>query len=495
MRAVLAIDQSTSATKAVLVDAAGCVIAKASREHKQHYPQAGWVEHDADEIWTNVLASVHELLAGHSGTSLEIGAVSIANQRETVVVFERGTGQPLYPALVWQCRRGDAICAEQLQNGRDSSVRERTGLRIDGYFSASKLQWLMRERPELAARLKRGEALVGTIDTYLIYRMTRGAVFATDPSNASRTLLFDIHRRAWDPELCSWWQVPTGALAEVRDCDAQFGTTTLEGLLPKPTLICGVMGDSQAAMFAQRCFEVGSAKATFGSGTSVLMNVGERAPHLPKGAVTSLAWVQDGRVTYALEGIITCSAATLNWLRDQLGLFVTIDEADQLARTVGEQTAVYLVPAFSGLGAPYWRDGARAAIVGLSAHSHRGHIVRAALEAIAYQLRDVLDMLQAEAGVEVRELRCDGGATQSQLLMQFTADVLGIELRLPTHSDCSAIGAAMMGMLGIGWHSSPAALRELRSEEHVYRRVMTAEDAARRYRGWQQAVQQVLCVA
>ncbi|GFE87747.1 FGGY family carbohydrate kinase [Steroidobacter agaridevorans] len=494
MKAVLSIDQSTSATKALLVDPSGAVLARAGRDHRQHYPQPGWVEHDAEEIWANVLATVRELQQSGACSGIEISAISIANQRETVVIFDRVTGAPVHPAMVWQCRRGDELCAEQLRRGRDSTVRARTGLRIDGYFSASKLQWLVQERPDIARRLQNAEVLIGTMETYLIYRMTRGQVFATDPSNASRTLLFDIHQRAWDEDLCSWWQVPSCALAEVRDCDAQFGESTLDGLLPYAVPIRGVMGDSQAAMFAQGCFEPGSAKATFGSGTSVLVNVGSSPARSTRGAVASLAWVQGGRVTYALEGIINFSAATMNWLRDQLGLFVTLEEAERLAQAAGERNEVYLVPAFAGLGAPYWRDAARAAIVGLSAHSHRGHIVRAALEAIAFQLRDVIEMLQAEAGVAVSELRCDGGATRSDPLMQFTADVLGIELRLPRHPECSAIGAAMMGMLGIGWYPSPQAMRELTSEAHAYRRKMSPDEADCRYRGWQRAVQQVLGV-
>jgi glycerol kinase len=491
MSCILAIDQSTSATKAVLFDREGQLLGKASREHVQHYPHAGWVEHDANEIWQNVLTTVGMLLQQHENARSDIALVSIANQRETTVVFDRA-GEPLHPAIVWQCRRGDAICAEQIRNGREPAVRARTGLRLDGYFSAPKLQWLVREHPTLAERLVRGDALIGTIDTYLIYKMTRGEVFATDHTNASRTLLYDIHRREWDHELCSWWQVPRDALADVRDCDAQFGSTTLEGLLPRAVPICGVMGDSQAALFAHRCFETGSAKATFGSGCSVLLNVGATIPPSRSGAVTALAWVQRGRATYALEGIVNCSAASLTWLRDQLGIIANIDEADAAALQAGEEQGVYLVPAFSGLGAPYWRDEARAAIVGLSAYSHRYHIIRAALEAIAYQVRDVLEMLQSEAAVRVHRLRCDGGPTRSDWLMQFTADLLGVELRLPQQPDCSALGAAMMGTLGAGWYSSPAALPELPQEEKTYRRKVSAEQANVRYRGWQHAVQQVL---
>ena len=285
------------------------------------------------------------------------------------------------------------------------------------------------------------------------------------------------------------------ALAEIRDCDAQFGTTTLDGLLANPVPICGVMGDSQAAMFAHRCFDVGSAKATLGSGSSVLLNVGECIPGVQNGAVASLAWVRNGRATYALEGIINCCAASLTWLRDQLGVIVNIEDAEQIARTADGEQTVYLVPAFSGMGAPYWRDEARAAIVGLSPHSNRAHVVRAALDAIAYQLRDVLEMMQSESATPLRQLRCDGGATQIPLLMQFTADVLGIELRVANQPNYSALGAAMMATTGLGWHTSPASIAALDFEETTYRPSANVDQANVGYRGWQRAVRQVLNTA
>jgi glycerol kinase len=298
MKCLLVIDQSTSATKAVLIDVQGRVLDKTSCEHQQFYPQAGWVEHDAEEIWRNTLAVTSELLQRQAAQIANLAAIGITNQRETVVVFDRETGKPLHPAIVWQCRRGDSLCEAQKLQGRESAVRARTGLRIDGYFSASKLQWLMRERPALAEQVMAGKALIGTIDTYLIYRLTEGAVFATDHTNASRTLLYDIVNMRWDPDCCAWWQVPMQALAEVRASADQFGETTLGGLLPRPLPIRGVMGDSQAALFAQHCVEPGTAKVTFGTGSSVLLNVGNNVPAALQGAVATLAWVHAGRPTY-----------------------------------------------------------------------------------------------------------------------------------------------------------------------------------------------------
>jgi len=494
MQHLLAIDQSTSATKAVLFDLQGRVLDSASCEHRQLYPLPGWVEHDAEEIWRNTLAVAGEVLARAPGNARSVACVSIANQRETIVVFDRRTGRPLCPAIVWQCRRGAALCDAQIRLGREAAVRAKTGLRMDSYFSGSKLLWLIRERADIAERLSRGDALIGTIDTYLIYRLTGGAVFATDATNASRTLLYDIGQLRWDDELCGWWQVPRQALAEVRASDAHFGDTTLGGLLPQPVPIQGVMGDSQAALFGHRCLDVGTAKVTFGTGSSVLFNAGHDLPAPARGAVATVAWVRAGVPTYALEGIITSSAATLTWLRDQLGIIDKTSDSEALAQDVSDDEAVYVVPAFSGLGAPYWRDGARGAIVGLSAHSDRRHVVRAALESIAYQLRDVLEMMREEGGVELREIRADGGPTANGFLMQFVADVVGVELRVAGRSDGAASGAALMGALGAGLQASTAGFTTGR-DEVIYRRRMAPEQAQARYAGWLRAVKQVLCVA
>src|SRR3989304_1782704 len=324
MTHVLAIDQSTSATKAALFDAAGQVVDKASREHRQIHPHAGWVEHDAEEIWQNVLSTVREL-AERRGDMLSAAAgLSITNQRETVVVLDRRTGRPPPNAIVWQCRRSDSLCSRLRDDGHEELVRGKTGLRLDAYFSASKLLWLVRERPEIREKLLSGEALIGTIDTYLIYRLTGGEGFAPDPTNASRTLLYDVSKLRWDEELCALFDVPLRALAEVRESFAHFGATDVAGSLPRKLPICGGVGGSQAALFAQRCYEPGMAKATFGSGTSIMLNVGNSCPATVAGSVTALAWVRAGQPTYAYEGLITYSSATISWLQNQLGL---IDDA------------------------------------------------------------------------------------------------------------------------------------------------------------------------
>jgi len=488
----LALDQSTSATKALLFDAQGRALDRESLPHRQHYPQPGWVEHDAEEIWQNTLTVLRAVASRALAGGRELAALSITNQRETVVIFSRDSGRPLAPALVWQDRRGVALCGEQVDAGRGGEIHARTGLRVDAYFSASKLQWIARHRPDLHAQLEAGDALIGTIDAYLVYRLTGGAVFATDHSNASRTLLFDIARLAWDDELCAWWQVPRRALPEVRESKAHFGETTLDGALARPLPICGVMGDSQASLFAQRCFAPGTAKVTFGTGSSILLNTGSTLRLSPSGVVTALAWVLDGVATYTFEGIVITSAATLTWLRDQLGLVRDVAEIEALAGQVSSCEGVYLVPAFSGLGLPHWAPEARAALVGLTAHSDRRHVARAALESMAYQLRDALDAMQADAGVTLRALHADGGPTGNRLLMQFAADIAGVELRVASSPDCSALGAAFAGMLGLGLHASLDALVALPRSDEVYRPGMSPASVEVALAGWRRAVRQVL---
>lgn len=482
----LAIDQSTSATKALLFDEAGRLLDKESREHQQHYPQPGWVEHDAEEIWQNVLSVLRTLLARHANEN--IVSLSVTNQRETVVIFDRVTGQPLHPAIVWQCRRSVAICEEHAAH--EPLIQQRTGLRLDAYFSASKIQWLVRNGAEIKARLATGEALIGTIDCYLIYRLTRGAVFATDHTNACRTLLYDIERLHWDEDLCALFDVPMNALPEVRESAARFGAITIDDLPPLP--ICGVMGDSQAALFAQRCYAPGAAKVTFGTGSSILLNIGAALQPPPAGVVTTLAWVWQGIPTYAFEGIIISSAATLAWLRDQLGVIADFAEIEKLTQELPDNEGVYLVPAFTGLGLPHWQPDARAAIVGLSSQSDRRHVIRAGVESIAYQLRDALDAMRTGNAIPLHSLHGDGGATINRLLMQFTADLNGVALRVATMSDCSPLGAVMAGMLGAGIYSSLEELSELPQEEVVYQPMMTNGQAQALYAGWQRAVRQTL---
>lgn len=488
----LSLDQSTSATKALLFTADGGVIDRESREHQQHYPRPGWVEHDAEAIWANTVAVLDALAQRQADRWAKVVSLSITNQRETFVVFERGTGRPLHPAVVWQCRRSEVICQEHLAAGHEDLVRSRTGLKIDPYFSGSKLQWLMAERPEIAARVRDGSALIGTIDSYLIHRLTGGDVFATDGTNACRTLLFDIVDRRWSEDLCALWQVPITALAEVRDSSADFGTTTLEKRWPNPLPIRGVMGDSQAALFAQRCFEPGTAKVTFGTGSSVLLNIGDQPRFSAQGTLTTLAWTMGDEVAYAFEGVIISSASTLTWLRDQLGLAANVEELDRWASCLDDNGGVYFVPAFTGLGLPHWAPDVRAAIVGLSSHSDKRHVARAAYESIAYQVRDALDAMRKEAGVALNEVAADGGPTVSSFLMQFTADITGVDLRVSRVAECSALGAVMAGRISAeGMASFRQDSSDVR-ETDGYSPQRSANDVARLMAGWRTAVRQVL---
>jgi len=492
MTFILAIDQSTSATKAVLFDAAGVIIDRASREHRQIYPQPGWVEHDADEIWQNVRDVLGDVAGRQHNRWSEVVGLSIANQRETFVVFERGSGRPLHNAIVWQCRRGEPVCRAIREAGREEAVSAKTGLKLDTYFSGSKLKRLVDERPDIAEKLHTGGALFGTIDAYLVYRLTEGAVFATDPTNASRTLLYDVRTLRWDAELCELFGAPAPSLPEVRESFCQFGETDAGGALPGRLPICGVMGDSQASLFAQRCYQPGMAKATFGSGTSVLLNVGGRFEPSARGTVSALAWARQGKADYALEGLINYSSATVAWLRDQLGLIRDAAETEALAAAVPDNGGAYFVPAFAGLSAPYWSPDARAALVGLTAFTRKEHVVRAALESIAYQIRDVLDMMRAETGLAARTLRADGGPTRNAFLMQFTADLTRLTLEVSDVAESSAWGAAMAGLLGLGVYGALDELVALPRATRLYEPQMSCATAEHLYAGWKTAVKRVL---
>jgi glycerol kinase len=492
MPLILALDQSTSATKAILFDAEGRVLDNVSLDHRQIYPQPGWVEHDAEEIWINTLEVIRQLAERNADKLPSIAGISITNQRETILVFDRKSGKPLHNALVWQDRRGDPLCDELKQQGNDDWVREKTGLKIDTYFSASKLKWLVREKPDIAAKLASGEAVIGTIDSYLIHRLTHGKVFATDHTNASRTLLYNIGDLRWDEQLCALFDVPLKALPEVRESFAHFGETDAGGALPGPLPICGVLGDSQASLFAQRCYQPGMAKATFGTGTSVMLNIGHTWRLSQQGAVSALAWVHKGKPTYAFEGLINFSAATIAWLKDQLDLIQSAAESEALARAVDDNGGVYLVPAFAGLSAPYWSSEARAAIVGMTSFTKKEHIVRAALESIAYQIRDVLDMMRPDAGVTLKALHGDGGPTRNEFLMQFTADMADLELKVSEVPESSALGATLAGCLGLGIHQTFEDLIALPRETRSYHPELDPGTVRHLHEGWLAAVKRVL---
>jgi glycerol kinase len=492
MNTILAIDQSTSATKALLFDLTGKLLDQASLEHRQVYPQPGWVEHDPQEIYRNTLDAARLLLERNPASRADLLCLSITNQRETVVVFEQGSGRPLHNAIVWQCRRGAPLCDTLVQAGYGETIHHKTGLKIDTYFSASKIRWLVDHDPQIALRLRSGLALLGTIDAYLIYRLTGGQVHATDSTNASRTLLYNIRSLRWDEELCELFHVPPQALPQVQDSQASYGQTDLEGLLARPVPIVGVMGDSQASLFAQCCFEPGSAKVTFGTGSSLLLNVGEQARYSEKGIVTTLAWVDRGRPVYAFEGLINFSAATISWLKNQLRLIESAAETEDLARSVDDNGGVYLVPAFVGLSAPYWQPDARAAILGMTPFTTRAHVVRAALESIAYQVKDVLDLMVAEAGVALQNIHADGGAGRNRFLMQFVADLIRYPVRVRDVAELSALGAVYCGLLGTGQAASLAEIDAFPREYCLYTPQMSADQARALHAGWQAAVRRVL---
>ena len=492
MTKILAIDQSTSATKALLFTTDGRLLDSVTTPHEQYYPQAGWVEHDAEEIYQNTLKVVQSLIQKNDLSASDIYCLSITNQRETIVVFDRETGIPLYRAIVWQCRRGDPFCQQLINDGHEEQVHQKTGLKIDTYFPASKLTWLLKNKPEIEEKLENGEALIGTIDAYLIYRLTGGEVFATDHSNASRTLLFNITSLTWDSDLCELYQIPMDALPEIRESSAQFGETNLDGILFEAIPICGVMGDSQAALFAQRCFSQGEAKVTLGTGSSVLLNIGEELRYSQNGLLTAIGWVYQGKPTYAFEGIINYAGATIVWLRDQLELIRSSSETEDLAFSVEDNGGVYLVPAFVGLNAPYWRSDIKAAILGLSPTTTRAHIARAALESIAYQVKDVLELMAEDAQTDLKMIRGDGGAVKNQFLMQFIADISGIVARASELPELSALGAVFAGTLGMGIYSSLDDLAKIPSTYTDYSPRMDKETVNKLYAGWQSGVQQIL---
>jgi len=489
---ILAIDQSTSSTKVMLFLPDGTIRDRVNFEHTQIYPQAGWVEHDAEEIFNNVLNASSELLKRNPDKADTLLALSITNQRETFVIFDRDSGKPLHHAIVWQCRRGDECCKRLISNGLSEKVHNMTGLKIDTYFPASKLNWLVSKHPELGKKLKDGTALFGTIDTYLIYRLTEGKVYATDHTNASRTLFYNINKFRWSSELCDIFDLEFAELPEIRESSAWFGDTDLGGLLRRRVPIWGVIGDSQSALFAQKCFSPGDTKVTFGTGSSILLNIGGDIALSDKGSITALAWVLQNKPTYAFEGIINFTGATITWLRDQLQIINDPAETEQIATSVDSSDGVYLIPAFVGLSAPYWRADARAAILGMTPSTTRAHIVRAALESIGYIVTDVLMAMGKEADVKLNVIHADGGAVRNNFLMQFFADMNQIEVHAAQSPELSALGAVFMGCLGLKIYSSLSELQGISSDFTVFRPVMDSNHAKDLFREWKAAVQQVL---
>ncbi len=487
---VLAIDQGTTSSRAILFDRAARPAAMAQREFTQHFPADGWVEHDAEEIWSTTRSVIEGALAEAGARAEEIAAIGITNQRETTVLWERATGRPVHRAIVWQDRRTADACARLVADGHGGMIQARTGLLVDSYFSATKLAWLLDNVPDARARAERGELAFGTIDSFLLWRLTGGRVHATDATNASRTLLFDIHRQDWDDDLLALFGVPRAVLPEVRDSSADFGATE-ESLLGAAVPIAGIAGDQQAATVGQACFAPGMIKSTYGTGCFALMNTGETAISSTNRLLGTVAYRLDGRPTYALEGSIFVAGAAIKWLRDRLGLIAEARETAALAAQAASQPGLYLVPAFVGLGAPYWDAGARGAIVGMTLDTGRAEIVRAALEANAYQTRDLLDAMAADGARAAGALRVDGGLAVNDWAMQFLADIVGLPVERPGVTETTALGAAFLAGLRVGFYPSVEALADAWQCERRFEPAMSADERERRYAGWRAAVDRV----
>ncbi|MEA2645098.1 MAG: glycerol kinase [Chloroflexota bacterium] len=486
---ILAIDQGTTGTTVLLVDERGRVTARAYREITQHYPRPGWVEHDAAEIWATVVDATGELLEGRSRDDL--AAIGITNQRETFVLWDRATLEPAAPAIVWQCRRSAHICRQLIEAGREDLFRARTGLRLDPYFSGTKLKWLLDSDPTLRERAASGALAFGTIDSWLVARLTAGREHLTEPGNASRTLLFDIHRVAWDDELCAVLGVPPAVLPEVRDSSGDLGLSDPGAFLGLQLPIAGIAGDQQAALFGQACLVPGMAKNTYGTGSFVLLNTGDTAQPSTSGMLTTVAWRLAGATTYATEGAIFITGAALQWLRDGLGLIADAAEAGPIAAATTDTGGVHLVPAFVGLGAPYWDPEARGLISGLTRGTTRDHLVRAAVESMAFQTADVLAAMAADAAPPA-ELRVDGGASVMDALLQLQADLLGIPVVRSASSETTAIGAAFLAGLGVGaWMGTDEVAATWR-EAGRFEPAMSADEREARLDGWHQAVARAL---
>ena len=485
---IIAIDQSTSATKAILFDEGCKLLGRVNVEHKQYYPQAGWVEHDAEEIYANAVEAIRGLMKlglAEEGASYSL---AITNQRETVVVWNAETGKPISHAVVWQCQRGAEICRQLKEAGHEKTFLAKSGLLIDPYFSASGVKWLLDHVEGAREAAEQGQLRMGTIDSWLIWKLTGGEVHATDYTNASRTLLFNIHTLDWDEELCSLFTVPRTMLPKALPCDAVFGRTTIEGLFPEGIEIAGVLGDSHGALAGQMCFEAGMGKATYGTGSSVMVNIGEEAVAAPEGLVTSVGFAAKGKVFYAFEGNIHCTGATLRWLADQLQLIGSPAETEALATSVESTGGVYLVPAFAGLGAPWWNSEAKAIIAGMTLGTTKAHVVRAALEAIPYQIKDLVDLMTGQAGVKLKELRVDGGPTRNRFLMQFQADMLNATINRADIEEASAMGAVVMNGLARGVWATLDEVAALRTSDNRIEPKMTAEERATLHGGWIEAV-------
>lgn len=485
---VLAIDQGTTSSRAIIFDHSSAIVAQAQKEFTQIFPRPGWVEHDANEIWLSVLAVIAEVIQKAGIEPAQVSAIGITNQRETTVVWDKTTGLPIYHAVVWQSRQSSEICDELKEKGYEEIIREKTGLRIDPYFSGTKVKWILDNVKGAREKAERGELLFGTIDTWLIWKLSGQAVHVTDYTNASRTLLYNIYDLKWDEELLSILDIPRSMLPEVKPSSCIYGKTASYHFFGQEVPIAGVAGDQQAALFGQVCFEEGMAKNTYGTGCFMLMNTGTKAKRSQKGLLTTIAWGIDGKVNYALEGSIFVAGSAIQWLRDGLHFFEKAAESEKYATSVEDSEGVYVVPAFVGLGAPYWDDKCRGAMFGLTRGTTREHIIRATLESLAYQTKDILIAMCEESGVELKKLKVDGGAVKNDFLMQFQSDILNTVVERPMVNETTALGAAYLAGLAVGyWKDKEDVICNYKIDK-TFQPEMDNAKADQLYEGWKKAV-------
>ena len=493
MRYIITIDQRTSSSKALLFDEKLNLIDYKIIPHRVNHPKADWVEADAEEIYANTVAAVKQLALPQESDA--IFSISLVNQRETVVVWDKKTGKPVYPAVMWQCRRGAAFCQELIEKGYEATIKERTGLIPDTYFSGSGVKWILDNIQSVRERAERGDVILGTIDTWLIWKLTHGKVHATDYSNASRTLLFNINTLEWDPDILRVFTIPASMMPETKPSDSIFGETDLEGLLPHPVEIAGVLGNSHGALIGQLCFEPGEGKTTYGTGSSVMFNIGEAPVAAPNGMVCSMGFSLFDHTYYVLEGHVHSSGAVLDWITDNLRLVDSNDDTQTLALSVPNNGGVYFVPAFNGLGSPWWVPDAKAMICGLTMQATRAHVVRAALESIAYQVADVVELATRDLTTPLRELCIDGESAKNDFLMQFQADILGFPVKRLGLEEASGLGSAILNCCACGIFTSIEQIKEVRKISEICLPEMKPEERIRNRQGWLQAVHTVMLSA
>ncbi|HDT8459145.1 TPA: glycerol kinase GlpK [Staphylococcus pseudintermedius] len=486
---ILSIDQGTTSSRAILFNEKGEIVGVAQREFKQHFPKSGWIEHDANEIWSSVLSVMASVLTENNVSANEVKGIGITNQRETTVVWDKETGRPIYNAIVWQSRQTQSICDALKQEGHEQTFRDKTGLLLDPYFSGTKVKWILDKVDGAREKAAKGEILFGTIDTWLVWKLSGGRAHVTDYSNASRTLMYNIHELKWDDELLELLDVPKAMLPEVKPSSEVYCETIDYHFFGQNVPIAGIAGDQQAALFGQACFERGDVKNTYGTGGFMLMNTGEEAVKSGNGLLTTIAYGIDGKVNYALEGSIFVSGSAIQWLRDGLRMINSAPQSEDYAIRVDSTEGVYVVPAFVGLGTPYWDSDARGAIFGLTRGTEKEHFIRATLESLCYQTRDVIEAMGQDSGIEVNSLRVDGGAVKNNFLMQFQSDLLNIEVERPEINETTALGAAYLAGIATGFWKDKSEIQRRWKLEKSFEPEMDQKESNRLYKGWKKAVE------